>query len=76
MRLIKTIRRLIIMGKVVPSLIPLQMRSFLVMTEIILSLWEGKELLKLKIKLGIFFRFQTARSMKLRRTSCIMRFFR
>ena len=40
------------MGKLVPFFMPLQMRSSLTMIERILCPWEGRDTLKLNIKLG------------------------
>ena len=51
---INTSVRLILMGKLVPYFMKYQIISFLTTTDIILSPWEGRELLKSKIKIGIF----------------------
>ena len=55
---IKTSGRFIMMGMVVPFLVPLQIRSSLMMTDRILCPWEGRDMLKSKINLGSSFYFQ------------------
>ena len=55
---------LIMMGKLVPFFIPLQMRSSLTMTNRILCPWKGRNILKLKINIGSLFHFKMKISMQ------------
>ena len=58
---IKTVGSLILIGVLVPFLVPLQMIRSLVMTERVVCPWEGRDMLKPNIKLKISFYFQTIR---------------
>ena len=55
---IKTSGSLILMGELVPFLMPLQMRRSLKITERILFPWEGRDMLKSNIKLRFFSNFK------------------
>ena len=52
---IKTSGRFSMMGILVAFLVPLQMRRSLMMIDIILCSWEGRDMLKSKINLGSSF---------------------
>ena len=63
-RRIKTIGSFILMGVLVTFSVPLQMIRSLVMTERVLCPWEGRDMLKSNIKLGISFYYQRIRLMQ------------
>ena len=68
MRRIKTGGRLILMGILVPFLVPFHMRSSFAMIEIIVCPWEWRYILKSNINLVSSFYFRIIRLMQIRRT--------
>ena len=62
------------MSKLVSFPMPFQTRRSLAVTDKRMFTWEGRYMLKLKIKLGSSFHFQMPSSMQLRRTICMLRF--
>ena len=76
MRRIKTRGNLIMLGMLVPLWVPFKMRTSLTTTERILCPWEGRDMLKLKIKVLIFFYFKITILMQLRKTILMLIFCR